>query len=83
MDDKIREFKGSEDMKQAKAEEQKKKEHKKEKKPIQLADHFTYGRLLRFTLPSIGMMIFASIYGVVDGFLFRISQGKHRLRRLT
>lgn len=36
---------------------------------IRLSDHFTYGRLLRFTLPSILMMIFSSIYGVVDGLL--------------
>ena len=35
---------------------------------IQLSDHFTNRKLLRFTLPSIGMMIFSSIYGVVDGF---------------
>lgn len=35
---------------------------------IQLSDHFTYKRLFRFVLPSIGMMIFTSIYGVVDGF---------------
>ena len=35
---------------------------------IQLSDHFSYSRLLRFTLPSIVMMIFTSIYGVVDGF---------------
>lgn len=35
---------------------------------IQLSDHFTYGKLLRFTLPSIAMMIFTSIYGIVDGF---------------
>ena len=35
---------------------------------IQLSDHFTYRRLIRFTLPSILMMIFISIYGVVDGF---------------
>ncbi len=35
---------------------------------IQLSDHFTYGRLIRFTLPSVAMMIFTSIYGVVDGF---------------
>ena len=35
---------------------------------IRLSDHFTYGRLIRFTLPSIGMMIFTSIYGIVDGF---------------
>lgn len=35
---------------------------------IGLSDHFTYSKLLRFTLPSIVMMIFTSIYGVVDGF---------------
>ena len=38
-----------------------------EKKQIQLSDHFTYKRLLRFTVPSIIMMVFTSIYGVVDG----------------
>ena len=35
---------------------------------IRLSDHFTYQKLLRFTLPSIAMMIFTSVYGVVDGF---------------
>jgi putative MATE family efflux protein len=35
---------------------------------IQLSDHFTPGRMIRFALPSIGMMIFTSIYGMVDGF---------------
>ena len=35
---------------------------------IKLSDHFTYKRLLKFTLPSIAMMIFTSIYSVVDGF---------------
>ena len=35
---------------------------------IQLSDHFNYGRLIRFTLPSIVMMIFTSVYSVVDGF---------------
>ena len=35
---------------------------------IQLSDKFSYPRLLRFTLPSILMMIFTSVYGVVDGF---------------
>ncbi len=35
---------------------------------IQLSDHFNYNKLLRFTLPSIVMMIFTSIYSVVDGF---------------
>ena len=35
---------------------------------IQLSDHFNTGKLIRFVIPSIGMMIFTSIYGVVDGF---------------
>lgn len=43
---------------------------------IKLSDHFTYGRLIRFTLPSIAMMIFTSIYGVVDGFFVSNYAGK-------
>ncbi len=43
---------------------------------IQLSDHFTYKRLLRFTLPSIIMMIFTSVYGVVDGFFVSNFTGK-------
>ncbi|MBQ9938730.1 MAG: MATE family efflux transporter [Oscillospiraceae bacterium] len=43
---------------------------------IQLSDHFNYKRLLRFTLPSIAMMIFTSIYGVVDGFFVSNFAGK-------
>ena len=35
--------------------------------PILLSDHFSYGRLLRFTLPAMAMMVFTSIYSVVDG----------------
>lgn len=35
---------------------------------IQLSDHFNYKRLFLFTLPSIAMMVFTSIYGIVDGF---------------
>ena len=34
---------------------------------IRLSDHFSYGRLLRFTLPSIVTMVIASLYSVVDG----------------
>lgn len=34
---------------------------------IQLSEHFTYKKLIKFTLPTIIMMIFTSIYGVVDG----------------
>ncbi len=43
---------------------------------IQLSDHFTYGRLLRFTMPSVAMMIFTSIYSVVDGFFVSNFAGK-------
>ena len=43
---------------------------------IQLSDHFTYGRLLRFTWPSIVMMIFTSIYGMVDGIFVSNFAGK-------
>jgi len=43
---------------------------------IQLSDHFTYRRLLRFTFPTIVMMIFSSIYGVVDGFFVSNFAGK-------
>lgn len=43
---------------------------------IQLSDHFHYRRLLRFTLPSIIMLVFTSIYGVVDGFFVSNYVGK-------
>ena len=43
---------------------------------IQLSDHFSYKKLLRFTLPSIAMMIFTSIYGVVDGLFVSNFVGK-------
>lgn len=46
------------------------------KQQIQLSDHFTYGRLLRFILPSVGMLIFTSIYIVVDGFFVSNFAGK-------
>ena len=34
---------------------------------IKLSDHFTWGRLLRFTAPSVVMMVVSSVYSVVDG----------------
>ena len=43
---------------------------------IRLSDHFTLGRLLRFTFPSIIMLVFTSIYGVVDGFFVSNFVGK-------
>ncbi len=46
------------------------------KHPIQLSDHFTYSRLFRFVLPSIVMMVFTSIYGVVDGLFVSNFAGK-------
>lgn len=46
------------------------------KTTLQLSDHFTYNKLLRFTFPSIVMMVFTSIYGVVDGFFVSNFAGK-------
>ena len=43
---------------------------------IRLSDHFSYSKLLRFTLPSICMMVFTSIYGVVDGLFVSNFVGK-------
>ena len=43
---------------------------------IQLSDHFNYRRLLRFVLPSVAMMVFSSIYGIVDGFFVSNFVGK-------
>lgn len=46
------------------------------KPQIQLSDHFTYRKLLQFVLPSIVMMVFTSIYGVVDGLFVSNYAGK-------
>lgn len=43
---------------------------------IRLSDHFTFGKLMRFTLPSIIMMVFTSIYSIVDGFFVSNFVGK-------
>ena len=43
---------------------------------IQLSEHFDYKRLIRFTIPSIVMMLFTSVYGVVDGFFVSNFAGK-------
>ena len=48
----------------------------REKDPIRLSDHFTYGRILRFALPSMVMFVFTSIYTVVDGFFISNYAGK-------
>ncbi len=41
-----------------------------------MSDHFTYGRLIRFTMPSMIMLIFSSVYDVVDGFFVSNFAGK-------
>ena len=46
------------------------------KMTFQLSDHFTFRRLLRFTLPSVVMLIFTTIYGVVDGLFVSNFVGK-------
>ena len=51
--------------------------------PIRLSDHFSYGRLIRFTMPTIIMMIFTSIYGVVDGLFVSNVVGKTEFAALN
>ena len=46
------------------------------KEKIQLSDHFSYGRLIKFVIPSVVMLIFTSIYGVVDGLFVSNFVGK-------
>ena len=43
---------------------------------IQLSDHFDYKHLLRYTFPSVIMLVFTSVYGVVDGFFVSNYAGK-------
>lgn len=43
---------------------------------MQFSGHFSYGKLIKFTLPSVIMMIFTSIYGVVDGIFVSNFVGK-------
>lgn len=50
---------------------------------IQLSDHFTYKRLLKFTLPSIIMMLFTSIYSVVDGIFVSNFVGSNALSSIN
>ena len=50
---------------------------------IQLSEHFTYKKLLRFVLPSIIMMIFTSIYSVVDGLFVSNFVGKTALAAIN
>lgn len=53
------------------------------KEKIQLSDHFGYKRLIKFVIPSVIMMIFTSIYGVVDGLLVSNFVGKTALAAIN
>ncbi len=46
------------------------------KQPIALSEHFTFRKLIRFALPSILMMLFSSIYCIIDGFFISNFSGK-------
>ena len=50
---------------------------------IKLSDHFTYSKLLRFTLPSIVMMMFTSLYSVVDGLFVSNLVGENALSAIN
>lgn len=50
---------------------------------ISLSEHFTYKKLLRFVFPSIIMMIFTSIYSVVDGLFVSNFVGKTALAAIN
>lgn len=50
---------------------------------IQLSDHFSYGKLLRFTFPSMVTTIFISLYGVVDGLFVTNFSGKSALAAIN
>ena len=54
-----------------------------EKKKIGLSDHFTYKKLLLFTFPSVIMMVFTSLYGVVDGIFVANFAGKTALAAIN
>ena len=51
------------------------------KSRIHLSEHFTYSKLLRFTLPSIVMNVFLSLYTIVDGYFVANFAGKRIVNR--
>ena len=50
---------------------------------INISDHFTLRKLLRFSIPSIVMMVFTSIYGIVDGFFISNYVGKNEFAAIN
>lgn len=53
------------------------------RKRISLGEHFTYGKLIRFALPSVVMMIVTSLYTVVDGLFVSNFAGKNAFASLN
>ena len=45
---------------------------------VDMSKHFSTSALIRFTLPTIAMMIFTSCYTIVDGFLCRTMRARRR-----
>lgn len=56
---------------------------RKTKQHIQISDHFTFGKLIRFTAPTAIMMVFTSIYGVIDGLFVSNFVGKEAFSALN
>ena len=50
---------------------------------ISFRDHFTYGSIFRFVMPTVLMMLFTSMYGVVDGLYVNNYVGKHAFAAVT
>lgn len=50
---------------------------------IKLSEHFNYSRLFRFVLPSVVMMVFVSVYGIVDGFFVSNYAGEAQFAALN
>lgn len=50
---------------------------------INLSEHFTYKKLIKFTFPTIIMMVFTSIYGVVDGIFVSNVVGNNALASIN
>ena len=50
---------------------------------LKISDHFTYSKLLRFTFPSVVMMVFMSLYTIVDGFFVSNLAGKDAFTSLN
>lgn len=53
------------------------------KEQLKISDHFSFLRILRITLAPILMMVFSSLYSVVDGFFISNYAGNRHSRPST